>query len=96
MNGPRWPRDLQARETDEFATLCSGALVALLAAVSLPHGYAAQAYPAKVIKIIVPFPPGGPGDIAMRIVQAGLEPALGQPIIVENVPGAEAGSARRA
>jgi len=61
---------------------------ALLAALSLPRAAAAQAYPSRVIKIIVPFPPGGPGDLAMRIVQAGMSPALGQPIVIENVPGA--------
>jgi tripartite-type tricarboxylate transporter receptor subunit TctC len=63
-------------------------LVTLLATLSLPRNVSAQVYPARVIKIIVPFPPGGPGDIAMRIVQAGLETTLGQPIVVENVPGA--------
>ncbi len=61
---------------------------AALAALSLPRGALAQAYPAKPIKIIVPFPPGGPADTAVRIVQPGMEKTLGQPIIVENVAGA--------
>ena len=42
---------------------------AALAAVSLPRGAFAQAFPAKPIKIIVPFPPGGPADTAVRIAQ---------------------------
>src|SRR6185503_19164370 len=40
---------------------------------------------------VVPFPPGGPADTAVRIAQPGMEKALGQSIIVENVPGAAGG-----
>jgi tripartite-type tricarboxylate transporter receptor subunit TctC len=64
---------------------------AALAALALPRGAAAQAFPTKPIKIIVPFPPGGPADTAVRIAQPGMEKALGQTIIVENVPGAAGG-----
>ena len=39
----------------------------------------------------MPFPPGGPADTAVRIAQAGMEKALGQPIVVENVAGAAGG-----
>jgi tripartite-type tricarboxylate transporter receptor subunit TctC len=51
----------------------------------------AQAFPSKPIRIIVPFPPGGPADTAVRIAQPGMEKALGQSIIVENVAGAAGG-----
>ncbi len=61
---------------------------AALAALALPRRAFAQAFPAKPIKIIVPFPSGGPADQAVRIPQPGLEKTLGQPIIIENVPGA--------
>jgi tripartite-type tricarboxylate transporter receptor subunit TctC len=61
---------------------------ALLAATALPRGAFAQAFPSKPIKIIVPFPPGGPADTAVRIAQPGMEKLLGQPVIIENVPGA--------
>ena len=61
---------------------------AALAALALPRRAFAQAFPSKPIKIIVPFPPGGPADTAVRIPQPSLEKALGQPIIIENVPGA--------
>jgi len=64
---------------------------ALFAALSLPRVAHAQGYPPRAIKIIVPFPPGGPGDLAMRIVRAGMEPMLGQAIVVENMPGAGGG-----
>ena len=53
-----------------------------------------QTFPTKPIRIIVPFPPGGPADTAVRIAQPGMEKALGQPIIVENVAGAAGGSVR--
>jgi tripartite-type tricarboxylate transporter receptor subunit TctC len=61
---------------------------AALATTALPRASLAQAFPAKPIKVIVPFPAGGPADSAVRIVQAGMEKALGQPLIVENVGGA--------
>jgi tripartite-type tricarboxylate transporter receptor subunit TctC len=61
------------------------------ALASLPRGASAQAFPSKPIKIIVPFPPGGPADTAVRIAQGGMEKALGQPVIIENVPGAAGG-----
>jgi len=45
-------------------------------------------WPAKPIKIIVPYPPGGTSDILARALDPGITAALGQPVIVENKPGA--------
>jgi tripartite-type tricarboxylate transporter receptor subunit TctC len=49
---------------------------------------AAQAYPTKPIKLIVPYPPGGIGDTTARELGVHLAQRLGQPVLVENKPGA--------
>ena len=58
----------------------------LVAALTLPT--AAQQFPTKPITLVVPYAPGGNVDISTRILQAGIGDALGQPIIIENRPGA--------
>jgi tripartite-type tricarboxylate transporter receptor subunit TctC len=49
----------------------------------------AQAYPTRPITMIVPFPPGGPNDVIGRVVAERMRNSLGQPIIIENVSGAD-------
>ena len=49
---------------------------------------AAESYPARPIRVIVTFPPGGSTDLMARAVQPQLEKRLGQPIIIDNRPGA--------
>jgi tripartite-type tricarboxylate transporter receptor subunit TctC len=63
----------------------------LAASFALPRGAFAQAFPSRPIKVIVPFPAGGPADNAVRIAQPGMEKVLGQSVIVENVVGAAGG-----
>src|SRR5512140_2186567 len=59
-------------------------LATLLAATAVN----AQPWPAKTIKIIVPYPPGGTSDILARSLGPKITDALGQTVIIENKPGA--------
>jgi tripartite-type tricarboxylate transporter receptor subunit TctC len=63
-------------------------LAMLVAATALSGGAAAQDWPSRPIRIIVPFPPGQGADIIGRLLADGLAPVLGQPLVVENKPGA--------
>ena len=53
----------------------------------------AQGYPARAVRVLVGYPPGGGMDTIARIVLAKLQDALGQPFVVENRPGASGGVA---
>jgi tripartite-type tricarboxylate transporter receptor subunit TctC len=65
-------------------TRAAGAVAALAAATLV----SAQSYPTKPIKMIVPFPPAGSTDISARAVAGKLGERLGQPVVIENKPGA--------
>ena len=59
-----------------------------LAAAAVPLFAAAQAYPAKQIHIVVPFPPGGPTDVLGRVLGQSLGETFGQTVVVDNKVGA--------
>jgi tripartite-type tricarboxylate transporter receptor subunit TctC len=69
-----------------ISRLAAAALAAMLAVV--PAAVQAQDYPTRPVAIIVPFSPGGPGDLTARFVAQGLSSVLGQSFVVENKPGA--------
>ena len=66
----------------------AGIGAALVAIVALSSGVAAQDYPNRTVKIIVPFPPGGTADAMPRIVADFLARKWGQAVIIENRAGA--------
>ena len=59
--------------------------VAIAAFAGIAH---AQPYPNRPIKFVAPFPPGGSSDVTARALSVPLQKALGQPIVVDNKPGA--------
>ena len=65
------------------------ALLCLLTIIAMARPAAAtEAYPSRPIHIIVPFAPGGASDLAIRLLQPGLEKALGQTLVIDNKSGA--------
>ncbi|MBI3702568.1 MAG: tripartite tricarboxylate transporter substrate binding protein [Rhizobiales bacterium] len=62
-------------------------LLALIVA-SLPGVVAAETYPSRPIKLVVPFPPGGPNDIIARVIGQRMSELLGQQIVIDNRGGA--------
>ena len=63
-------------------------LILALACLALPAGAPAQEWPARPIRVIINFPPGGPSEVVTRGVGERLHPVLGQPLVIENRPGA--------
>src|SRR5450755_3326152 len=60
------------------------------------HFAFSQAYPAKPIRLVIPWPPGGPTDLVGRILGERLSKVLGQPIVVDNRAGANGSIGARA
>lgn len=64
------------------------ALLVAPALTLLPRRGAAQGFPTRAVTIVVPNPPGGGSDFAARLFTEGLSQALGQPVVIDNRPGA--------
>src|SRR5690606_38112981 len=65
------------------------AFIVAASAVLLPGAASAQGtYPDKVIKLLVPYPAGGASDSLARLIGEKLQQAWGQPVVVDNKPGA--------
>lgn len=63
-------------------------LLLLLCTWAFATGAAAQTWPDRPVRVIVPFPPGGGADVVIRILQPRMSEALGQPLVIENRAGA--------
>lgn len=82
MNLPHIPPSLSHRRR-----LLATALLSL-AGLQAAHGQAPAPYPQRPIRLVVGFPPGGSSDATARLLGAALSTRLGQPVIVDNKPGA--------
>jgi tripartite-type tricarboxylate transporter receptor subunit TctC len=65
-----------------------GRILVLAAFAALPFATVGQAYPAKPVRVVIPYPPGSTPDIVGRTLSSKLQESLGQPFIVENRTGA--------
>ena len=75
-------------QADKRVRRCKAAFGAAFMLTALAAPCSAQQFPSKPITLVVPYAPGGNVDISTRILQAGIGNSLGQPIIIENRPGA--------
>jgi tripartite-type tricarboxylate transporter receptor subunit TctC len=72
-----------------LSTSFRAAVLIALSATAYTHAYAQNTtYPSKQIRLVIPYPPGGPTDLTARVVAADMSATLGQSVVVDNRPGA--------
>jgi tripartite-type tricarboxylate transporter receptor subunit TctC len=74
--------------TTKFRTLITTVISGLALGLSLSAAKAQDAYPTKPIRVVVPFAPGGNTDVVARIIAGKMSTDLGQPVVIDNRPGA--------
>jgi tripartite-type tricarboxylate transporter receptor subunit TctC len=91
LGGPHSPLVLNMAITRRnVLQLAAGTLTAM------PGGARAQAYPSRLVRLVIGFPAGGAGDILARLIGQRLQERLGQPFVIENRPGAASNVAAEA
>jgi tripartite-type tricarboxylate transporter receptor subunit TctC len=76
------------KEENAMRNATAATIALLVAALGLPASVAAQSYPARPVRMIVPFPAGGNVDVFARVLYRYVEEELGQPVIIDNRGGA--------
>src|SRR5689334_5327930 len=69
-------------------SLMTRTLAFLVLVATAAYAFAAESYPAKAVRIITPFPPGGSVDLVARLVGTEIAKPLGQQVVVDNRTGA--------
>src|SRR6266571_577926 len=82
-----WPQAVRSKEASMLFIARRALEVILLAFASTAIAWA-QGYPDRLLRLVVGFPPGGSGDFLARIIADELTREIGQPVVVDNKPGA--------
>lgn len=82
------PNALRSSRTRPATLACALSAFAIFSTLSTPTLAQAPAWPTKPVKILVGSPPGGPSDITARVFGEALQRRVGQPVVIENRPGA--------